>query len=137
MPSDVGSLSKAGELQTQYLTLLVTQLRNQNPLEPMDNNDMTSQLAQISQLEQLEAANAKFDRLLAAAEARHGAALIGQDVAFLPQEGEAPVVGTVTGFDRTGDEPLVLVGPARVPLDDILAVYATNQQVALKENPDE
>src|SRR6202040_3830260 len=32
----------------RFLTLLVTQLRNQDPLNPMDNAQMTSQLAQIS-----------------------------------------------------------------------------------------
>jgi flagellar basal-body rod modification protein FlgD len=37
-----------------FLNLLVTQLQNQNPLEPMQDQEFISQLAQFSQLEQLE-----------------------------------------------------------------------------------
>ena len=49
--------SSSGDLQANYMSLLVTQLQNQNPLEPMNNNDMSAQLAQYSQLEQLENMN--------------------------------------------------------------------------------
>ena len=40
-----------------FLMLLVTQLRHQNPLEPTNDNDFGAQLAQFSQLEQLENMN--------------------------------------------------------------------------------
>ena len=32
-----------------YMTLLITELQNQNPLEPLDNQQMAQQLAQFSQ----------------------------------------------------------------------------------------
>jgi len=38
-------------LQDRFLTLLVTQLKNQDPLNPMENAELTSQLAQISTVE--------------------------------------------------------------------------------------
>ncbi|CAM3539183.1 Basal-body rod modification protein FlgD [Bordetella sputigena] len=44
----LGSASSAQSLQDQFLTLLVAQLNNQDPLNPMDNYQLTSQLAQIS-----------------------------------------------------------------------------------------
>lgn len=37
-----------GDTQDRFLTLLVTQLRNQDPLNPMDNAQVTSQIAQLS-----------------------------------------------------------------------------------------
>jgi flagellar basal-body rod modification protein FlgD len=40
--------SSAQSLQDQFLTLLVAQMNNQDPLNPMDNYQLTSQLAQIS-----------------------------------------------------------------------------------------
>ena len=52
MSALTGMTSSAGEIRTNYMNLLVTQLRHQNPLEPMDNNEMASQLALFSQLEQ-------------------------------------------------------------------------------------
>lgn len=45
---------KTGELgREEFLTLLVAQLQNQDPLNPAEGTDFTSQLAQYSQLEQL------------------------------------------------------------------------------------
>src|SRR3954468_24462730 len=41
----------AGNFQT-FLTLLTTQLKNQNPLDPLDTNQFTSQLVQFAQVEQ-------------------------------------------------------------------------------------
>jgi flagellar basal-body rod modification protein FlgD len=46
--SSSGSASSAQSLQDQFLTLLVAQMNNQDPLNPMDNYQLTSQLAQIS-----------------------------------------------------------------------------------------
>lgn len=43
--------NSAKSIQDQFLTLLVTQLRNQDPLNPMQNAELTSQLAQISTVE--------------------------------------------------------------------------------------
>ena len=45
------SASTAQGLQDQFLKLLVTQLQNQDPLNPMQNAELTSQLAQISTVE--------------------------------------------------------------------------------------
>ncbi|MCH8217810.1 MAG: hypothetical protein IH892_13685, partial [Planctomycetes bacterium] len=52
------------DIKTDYMKLLVTQLQNQNPLDPMSNSDLTAQLTQFSQLEQLEAMGRSFDGVL-------------------------------------------------------------------------
>jgi flagellar basal-body rod modification protein FlgD len=43
--------------QDAFLTMLVAQLQNQDPLNPMDGTDFSAQLAQFSQLEQLISLN--------------------------------------------------------------------------------
>jgi flagellar basal-body rod modification protein FlgD len=49
---------KAAEAQDRFLTLLVTQLKNQDPLSPLDNAQVTSQLAQLSTVEGIDKLNA-------------------------------------------------------------------------------
>lgn len=53
LSAQFGSVSSnaAKSIQDQFLTLLVTQLKNQDPLNPMENAELTSQLAQISTVE--------------------------------------------------------------------------------------
>ncbi len=49
----------------RFLTLLVTQLQNQDPLEPMDANQFTSQLVQFASVEQQIYQNANLEKLVA------------------------------------------------------------------------
>ncbi len=46
-----------------FLTLLLTQLQNQDPTNPMENTEMTAQLAQFSQLEQLANMNSSIETM--------------------------------------------------------------------------
>ncbi len=53
-----------GEMDQQdFLNLLVTELQNQDPLEPMKNSELTSQTSQFSQLEQLVNMNESISKL--------------------------------------------------------------------------
>jgi flagellar basal-body rod modification protein FlgD len=56
---------KLAEDFSQFLTLLTTQLQNQDPLNPMDSTEFTNQLVQFSQVEQSINTNQKLDSLLA------------------------------------------------------------------------
>ncbi len=47
-----------------FLNLLTTQLKNQDPLEPMDSNEFTQQLVQFSQVEQQINANQNLESLI-------------------------------------------------------------------------
>ena len=48
-----------------FLTLLTTQLKNQNPLDPLDTNQFTSQLVQFAQVEQQMSMNSQLTTLIA------------------------------------------------------------------------
>jgi flagellar basal-body rod modification protein FlgD len=61
-PSTAKTKKKAGDTQitgTDFLNLLVEQLKNQDPLNPMDNQQFAVQLSQFSSLEQLISINDK------------------------------------------------------------------------------
>lgn len=83
-----GSSGKTGKSETddmgdRFLTLLVTQLRNQDPLNPLDNNQMTSQLAQINTVKGIEQMNVTLNKLMAAysnSQTMEAASVIGKYV---------------------------------------------------------
>src|SRR6476469_2798368 len=54
----------AGNFQT-FLTLLTTQLQNQNPLDPLDTNQFTQQLVQFAGVEQQLKSNEQLQALIA------------------------------------------------------------------------
>lgn len=77
------SSSSAADLQNNFLRMLVTQLNNQDPLNPLDNSQLTSQLAQISTVSGMQTMNATLSQLLSqvsASRAMDSAALIGRTV---------------------------------------------------------
>ncbi|MBU1247219.1 MAG: flagellar hook assembly protein FlgD [Proteobacteria bacterium] len=59
------NLSKSSMDKDAFLTLLLAQLTNQDPLNPMEDTEMTSQLAEYSSLEQLTNLNESMDTLVA------------------------------------------------------------------------
>lgn len=64
-PAAEKTLSVINEAENRFLTLLTTQLKNQDPLNPLDNAQLTSQLAQISTVNGIEKLNATLQKLLA------------------------------------------------------------------------
>ena len=72
----------AGNFQT-FLTLLTTQLKNQDPLSPLDTNQFTAQLVQFAQVEQQLKSNSQLSTLVSLQQtAQNTAALnfVGQTV---------------------------------------------------------
>lgn len=76
-------IAKEVGAQDRFLKLLVTQLKNQDPLNPMDNAQMTSQLAQISTVDGIEKLNATLKMLVTGNtenQAMQAAGMIGHGV---------------------------------------------------------
>lgn len=74
---------------SQFLTLLTTQLQNQDPLAPMDSTEFTNQLVQFSQVEQQINSNAKLDSLVQlqlASISSVALGYVGLDVSYLSSE---------------------------------------------------
>jgi flagellar basal-body rod modification protein FlgD len=73
----------ADEMQTRFLNLLITQLKNQDPLNPTDANQMTAQLSQISTVSGIEKLNASMEKLVGSysgTQNMQAAAMIGKTV---------------------------------------------------------
>jgi len=86
--------SATAEASDRFLKLLVTQLQNQDPMNPMENAELTTQLAQMSTVEGINKMNSTLDGLLAQYKSNQvlqGAALVGRQVLA---EGDALILGS-------------------------------------------
>jgi flagellar basal-body rod modification protein FlgD len=75
--------SDAEAMQDRFLTLLVAQISNQDPLNPMDNAQMTSQMAQINTVTGISTLNETMKNMtgeLTALQVLQGSALVGREV---------------------------------------------------------
>jgi flagellar basal-body rod modification protein FlgD len=119
--------ASASDIQMDYMKLLVTQLKSQDPESPMDSNQMVSQIAQLSQLQQAEALNAKFDKVLAFTECNFASSLVGKTVSFYQQAdtGDTQLSSGVVEEVSTGnssDEIQLLIGGSTIALSDVVSV---------------
>ena len=106
---------KAGELgKMDFLNLLVTQLRYQDPLNPIDDREFMAQLAQFSALEQMTE-NVRWARM------SYGLSLVGAAVKFWGNEGQ-PEIGVVHAVRIDSGEPLLNLGGREIKLDQVIEV---------------
>lgn len=95
------------QAQDRFLTLLVAQMNNQDPMNPMDNAQMTSQMAQINTVTGIQQLNQTVKSLtdqFSALQTLQGASMVGRDVMV---EGNSLVPA-----DGVGQGGFKLSGPA-------------------------
>jgi len=94
----------------QFLQLLVTQLRHQDPLDPVKQENFIQQLTQLSTLEGVENLNTSFEQLLTLHELTQSASLIGKTASFTNEQ---------TGLDQSAhvDEVKLIDGKVVIVAD--------------------
>ena len=88
----------AANSQDRFLKLLVAQLNNQDPMNPLDNAQMTSQIAQINTVTGIEQLNATVQGLVSQFSAQQmlqGSAMVGRQVLV---EGNSMAMNTETNI---------------------------------------
>ncbi len=120
----VGSVESASKLQIDYLNLLVTQLKNQDPTNPVDNSQMTSQLAQISQLQQMENLNSNFSQVLESTQIMQANELIGRQVSYMPSGSSTATSGLVSAVTIDNNGVSVHIGKDSVPVSSLTSIQA-------------
>ncbi|MDI3518101.1 MAG: flagellar basal-body rod modification protein FlgD [Caldanaerobacter sp.] len=118
-PSNQNKVTTKSELgKDDFLMLLVTQLKNQDPLNPVDDKEFLAQLAQFSALEQMRNLNESFNFVKAIA-------LIGKNVYATINEGNGnykEVFGKVDAVYRENGQYFLKVKGLDIPLDAVRAV---------------
>ena len=80
-PPPAAAKSSVGDLDyNAFLKLLIAQLKNQDPSQPMDSTAFVAQLATFSQVEQSVSSNSKLDSLLSASGITVADSVIGRTI---------------------------------------------------------
>jgi flagellar basal-body rod modification protein FlgD len=107
-----------------FMKLLLAQLKNQDPLKPMEDKDFIAQLAQFNSLSQLTQINQALGDMIASQSIAQGAALIGKTVNGAAADG-SQLSGVVTGLHVAGGKVTLDVGDQQLSLSAVRSVQET------------
>lgn len=103
-----------------FMKLLMTQLKYQDPMNPMKDQEFMAQLAQMNTLSEIKKLNTNVEALSKAQAIAEGAALLGKEVEAL-SDGRM-VQGVVNQVRVNGTDILVGVGNNTAKLADVQSV---------------
>ena len=107
------------------LQLLITQLRHQDPINPVEDKEFIAQLAQFSSLEQMQNLNTTMSDLMLAQQKLTSLAqatqMIGKEVELYTQEGES-IFGKVTGVQFKAGWPQIMVSGKLYEFAEVVAI---------------
>lgn len=102
-----------------FMTLLITQMQNQDPLNPSSDTEFISQLAQFSTLEQMENLNSTIAN-------QNAFAMVGKNVIINVGASEGKVVDTVAGYvqyvEIKDGKAFLAVNEKTYPIGDLYTV---------------
>jgi flagellar hook assembly protein FlgD len=110
-----------------FLTLLTTQLKNQDPTSPLDTNQFTQQITQMTGVEQQLLSNQLLQQLVTAQGGVASAAnLIGETVTAPGAKSTDPAIsGVVSAVTQSNGQTMLTIGNNQVPLSSITGVSET------------
>ncbi|MFZ2267881.1 MAG: flagellar hook assembly protein FlgD [Azonexus sp.] len=112
MKTSSSKTNATDEMSDRFLTMLVTQMQNQDPLNPMDNAQITTQLAQINTVKGIDSLNTTLEKLLTSysdALSMQSSSLIGKSVLTPGSSLELVTNGALGGVKLEGDADKVSI----------------------------
>ncbi|NLJ71869.1 MAG: hypothetical protein GX333_02500 [Syntrophomonadaceae bacterium] len=118
-----------------FLKILITELKYQDPLSPMDSKESIAQMASFSALEQMQNLNKSFDnmatsinnQLLPSILLQQASSMIGREVAYInpnikedTPENEYILAGQINSVMVFEGRPTFIIGNDKVPFDEIV-----------------
>lgn len=130
--TNINTKKKVEDQQDRFLKLLVAQVKNQDPLKPLDNAEMTSQMAQISTVTGIEKLNTTLQQLVSSADDSRSVEALGLigHKAFVPGtsitlEGDSAIAGIELG-QPVDQLKVTILDAAGIPIRQIeLGAQAT------------
>jgi len=107
--------------QNEFLKLLVTQMRNQDPMQPVSDTEFIAQMAQFSSLEQTKTMSADITKLRQGNDFLQATNLLGKEVRLNLGDMEF-TKGIVTDLNVKDGEARIIVGDKTYTLDQVNSV---------------
>lgn len=106
----------------EFLQLMVTQLQDQNPLNPTNSSSYLSELAQFTSLEQETNTASNTQALETSNQTTEALSLLGQSVTYLATDGSTET-GVVSSVDLSGSSPtLTISGDSGITTSQVQSV---------------
>lgn len=121
--SSSGSIGSTVLGQNDFMKLLMTQMQNQNPMDPTNSAEFMSQLAQFASLQGITQLNQNFANLLTLQSLNQGTSLIGKPITYTDSGGRT-ASGTVGSVSMVGGQVQLVVNGTNVSLSQIQSVQA-------------
>lgn len=106
-----------------FLRLLIAQLKNQDPMQPLSDREFIVQLTQFNMLEQIQGMNQALNAMAQGAALGEAAGLLGKHVKGDGVEG--PIEGVVTGVSLEGSEAVLELGDRSLPASQVVHIGQT------------
>ena len=108
----------------QFLQLMLTELQNQDPLNPMDNTQILQEIGQMDQISASTKLTTTLDSVLLAQNLSSAGAMIGKNVTGLTSDGTS-VSGIVSKVTVSGGTPQLTIGQNTISLTNIQTINPT------------
>lgn len=106
--------------QDAFMQLMLEQLKNQDPMNPMDNQQFLQQQAQMTQLNEIQKMNSNMSLNN---EIMQASSLIGKDVTITdPNDNKKQIKGTVASANFGGASPTISVNGKDYPIGYVVTV---------------
>lgn len=103
-----------------FMKLLIAQLQNQNPMEPMSNSEMVTQMTQLAALDGINRLNSSFQDILGLYRLVGGTGLLGKEIEY--QDDGYTGRGVVESVSMAGDTIKLTVNGTEISLDQVKAI---------------
>jgi flagellar basal-body rod modification protein FlgD len=115
-----------------FLKLMITELQNQDPLDPMENSEMLQQISQMRSISSSDKLTATLDAVLLGQNVTTASSLIGKEVSALTDDGEniEGIIDRVTVTPSEDDEPAAVkvhIGDYTVSLGNVREILPAPQ----------
>jgi len=104
-----------------FMTLLATQMENQDPNSPMDSNQQMAQIVQISSMQNMQTMASSLSLMNASQTWSLANSYLGRQVTLTDADGKS-VAGQVTAIDASGSTPQIQVNGSYYSISQVTRI---------------